>query len=159
MVVVRFHWERSFDRSYCHKNVGTDGNPFQNSKTYHHPEHKSVPYCLLLCRIHERSATLHTPKSPLAIALGKAQRGLAVASPLCARACGEGERGWGCVKQDFCVTWVYNCPTSFQTVILPGTYIHKYPLCDCDWWQRIFGNCTVRRCHKNVHAKTRRKKS
>ena len=22
--------------SYCYKNVGTDGNPFQNSKTYHH---------------------------------------------------------------------------------------------------------------------------
>jgi hypothetical protein len=34
MVVVRFRWERSFDRSYCRKNVGTDGNPFQNSKTY-----------------------------------------------------------------------------------------------------------------------------
>jgi hypothetical protein len=34
--VVRFHGERSFDRSYCRKNVGTDGNPFQDSKTYHH---------------------------------------------------------------------------------------------------------------------------
>jgi hypothetical protein len=37
MVVVRFRWERSFDRSYCRKNVGTDGNPFQNSKSYHYP--------------------------------------------------------------------------------------------------------------------------
>ena len=27
--MVRFHWERSFDRSTCYKNVGTDGNPFQ----------------------------------------------------------------------------------------------------------------------------------
>jgi len=34
--VVCFRWERSFDRSYCRKNVGTDGNPFQNSKTYHY---------------------------------------------------------------------------------------------------------------------------
>jgi hypothetical protein len=36
LVVVRFRWERSFDRSYCRKNVGTDGNPFQNSKRYHY---------------------------------------------------------------------------------------------------------------------------
>jgi len=32
MVEVRFRWERSFDRSYCHKKVGTDGNPFENYK-------------------------------------------------------------------------------------------------------------------------------
>jgi hypothetical protein len=35
-VVVRFRRERSFDRSYRRKNVGTDGNPFQDSKTYHY---------------------------------------------------------------------------------------------------------------------------
>jgi hypothetical protein len=32
MAAVRFHWERSSDRSYCHKNVGMGGNPLQNSK-------------------------------------------------------------------------------------------------------------------------------
>jgi hypothetical protein len=32
MAAVRFRWERSSDRSYCHKNVGMDGSPFQNSK-------------------------------------------------------------------------------------------------------------------------------
>jgi hypothetical protein len=36
MVEVRFRWERSFDRSYCHKKVGTDGNPFENYKTDRH---------------------------------------------------------------------------------------------------------------------------
>jgi uncharacterized protein YndB with AHSA1/START domain len=34
--VVRFRRERSFDRSYRCKKVGTDGNPFQDSKTYHY---------------------------------------------------------------------------------------------------------------------------
>jgi hypothetical protein len=50
VVEVRFRWERSFDRSYCHKNVGTDGNPFQNSKTYHHQSRGcvSISWCYFL---------------------------------------------------------------------------------------------------------------
>jgi hypothetical protein len=43
-VVVRFRRERSFDRSYRRKNVGTDGNPFQDSKTYHFRQKRS-PRC------------------------------------------------------------------------------------------------------------------
>lgn len=31
-----FRWERSFYRSYCHKNVTMDGNPFRNSKMYNY---------------------------------------------------------------------------------------------------------------------------
>ena len=40
--MVRFRWERSFDRSYCRKKVGTDGNPFHNSKTYHYEKRGSA---------------------------------------------------------------------------------------------------------------------
>jgi hypothetical protein len=43
-VVVRFRRERSFDRSYRRKTVGTDGNPFQDSKNGYLDLHSTFSY-------------------------------------------------------------------------------------------------------------------